>query len=606
MLLDRSNQKWLRGWDYVLIGGFCALLFGYISISGRPMTLHESRLPECSREMMRTGNLLIPMSGDRPWLERPPLPHWIMIAVAEILRQHIDNEWSVRIPPALAGMTIVLLCARMSAKWFGRWTGLLAGLALASMYEFYYYSTLAEDDIFLALTVALTMAAFVEMEFFYHRWPRKEPGFWRSFVGWRPWPVVAFFGLLGLTSMTKGPIVGAGVILPPIFVFFVWQWCVQGRDWTRLRRYVWLWGWIATLVIGSAWHLYVARRYPDYLTNLRYDLQDTTEFDNPWWYYFPTLLLVGLPWIPASIVGLWQSAGQVWKKPAAGTEVTADRAAQTVAMRFLWCWALVPLIMLSIAHRKHHHYMVPSLLPWGILAAVALPGIGRAMLKFPDRLRSVPVGLLVVGLPGALLLGEAVRHGKVPGPLWVGYGLVVVWIGIVTIYYLGTSRRETRWMFAAVLIGVGVAYSWGQSYWPNETVDDKAFLLHVNSTVPQDELLAVNAAVGPLDFFQLQFYLRPTALLVHNISYLRSDKIDAQDAYVVGRAKDEEELAQLGTVTKVFASAHTRRQTKPDELFTLFYVKFTPGLKRYPPPPVSVMAAMMRTPPGPFCGPQLK
>src|SRR5580658_8067394 len=83
----------LRWSDYCLLVAYCTLLFGYVAICGRPLTVHEARLPECSREMLAKGNWLIPMDGDRPWLERPPFPHWVMLTVGKIIGQHYNNEW---------------------------------------------------------------------------------------------------------------------------------------------------------------------------------------------------------------------------------------------------------------------------------------------------------------------------------------------------------------------------------------------------------------------------------------------------------------------------------------------------------------------------------
>src|SRR5271170_8090278 len=61
----------LKRTDYLPLTLFATLLFGYVAISGRPMTMHEARLPQLSREMMQTHDYLVPHSGPRPWLERP-------------------------------------------------------------------------------------------------------------------------------------------------------------------------------------------------------------------------------------------------------------------------------------------------------------------------------------------------------------------------------------------------------------------------------------------------------------------------------------------------------------------------------------------------------
>src|SRR6266581_4184112 len=175
--------------DLALLALFCLLLFGYSLFSGRPLSLHEGRLPQLSREMMQSHDWIIPRSGGRPWLERPPLPHWITIAISTILRQHCDSVWVVRLPAALAGTLVVLLTAAIAARWYGRWIGLCSGLILATSYEFYSYSTLAEDDILLAALVIIAMAFLVRIEF------PSDPVSQRStsLLGTRPWTTLLFF-----------------------------------------------------------------------------------------------------------------------------------------------------------------------------------------------------------------------------------------------------------------------------------------------------------------------------------------------------------------------------------------------------------------------------
>ncbi|HMP59080.1 MAG TPA: hypothetical protein PKD86_06985, partial [Gemmatales bacterium] len=67
--------------DYFLLAGFCLVLFGVSLVGGRPMTMHESVLPQCTREMHDRGDWLTPHSGGRPWLHRPPPPHWGILAL---------------------------------------------------------------------------------------------------------------------------------------------------------------------------------------------------------------------------------------------------------------------------------------------------------------------------------------------------------------------------------------------------------------------------------------------------------------------------------------------------------------------------------------------
>ena len=595
--------------DYLLLVAFCAVLFGYVAISGRPLTLHEARLPETSREMIARGDWLVPMDGDRPWLERPPFPHWCMMAVAKVIRQRCDNEWSVRIPPALAGLLTVIMSAQIAARWFGRRIGLIAGLLLATMYEFYAYSTLAEDDIFLGLLVVAAMALFVRMEFSVD--PSVEDSR-VSFFGWRPWTVAAFFVVLGLTNLAKGPVVGAAVIVGAIAAYFVMPtFLLQSGDLSvifhfqpeerrRLRRYMWFWGILAAAAIGLSWHVYIARLYPGpggYLANLRYDFSMTHEFDEPWWYYPVNLLGRGLPWTPAAIFALFLTARQAW--------IGRDRV-----MRFLWCWAIVPIIVLSIPHRKHHHYLVPSLAPWAILAAVGLNAIAGEIFKGPAWSRRPRFGLLVIALPVTVGIAILGRYGlldpksDVRSQLVSGAILVALLVACVWVFYHGLWTSNRRWLLVSLLVGIGGAYSWSQTHLRDETVADTQFLRNkVEAEVPKDKLLAINAGIGPLDFFRVQFYLRPNAILLHNLSFLRGDAIHAADVYVVTQVRDSESLKLLGDVELVSRSLRPPRVNVPE--LGLFHVIFAPGLERYPAPKVSPMQAMMREP-GPWCGPALQ
>src|SRR5205823_1949053 len=98
------------------------------------------------------------------WLENPPLPQWITVAIGAVLGG-CDRVCVVRIGPALAATLTVLLVARMAAGWFGRHVGILSGIVLATTYEFTQYAWLAEDEIYLCALCTLAIDAFVRVEF---------------------------------------------------------------------------------------------------------------------------------------------------------------------------------------------------------------------------------------------------------------------------------------------------------------------------------------------------------------------------------------------------------------------------------------------------------
>ena len=570
--------------DGSLLFLFCLALFGWTMFDGRPLSLHEARLPQVSREMMQNGDWLIPRSGGRPWLERPPLPHWCEAIVSFALGQHADKVWVVRLPAVLAGSITALLCAWMAARLFGRSTGLWSGLILATSLEFWTYSGLAEDDIFLAAIVAAAMALFVSLEF-----PRNPLNRSRtSFFGSRPWQVLGLFAMLGLTNFAKGPLVGAAVVIAPVAVFLL-----ATRDRNRISRYLWLWGWLVFLAITLAWPAVVYHQFKtEAIDNWKFDYHGTSQYDEPFWYYPVQVLAALAPWTPAIFFGLWQTARLAKAQPAS-------------TARFLWCWAILPILVLSIPHRKHHHYLVPSLAPWAILAALGFRDITRSMFTGPLWSRRPTFGLATFGLIGVVAI--VIVHWKVPllrnlpHPAALAAVLSVVWIGCVAAFYHGLETQNPHRVMRAIVAGLAVAFCWGHAVIPDRaTQDDTLLLQRAEAAVPRDALLFIDSDLhGELDFFREGFYLRPEARLLHNLSFLRDDKIKSPQVYVLTREWKARELAQLGQVDIVDQSSrsrpsdHAKKARLSHDKFMLYRLTFDPDLQRYPAPThISTMQAM--------------
>lgn len=575
--------------DFLILTAFCLALFGYEMFSGRALSLHEARLPELSREMFVNHNWLFPQSGGRPWLERPPLPQWIEVGTSLLLGQRCDKVWVVRLPSVIMGLSIVLMTAWAAAVWFGRGVGVLSGLVLATMYEFYAYSVLAEDDIYLAAAVAIALTLFISMEFASGKNRDSRVGFF----GNRPWQVWAFFFLLGLMNIVKSPLLGPAVAAGPVGAYLL-----LSGDWLRIRRYLWLWGWLMFALVLVSWTLAAMYRYPDVMRNWQFDYEQTTQYDQKFWYYALIVLPAFLePWVLASITGFI-----VTSRPAVRQKASGER--------FLWCWAILPVILLSIPHRKHHHYFVPSIAPWAILSAVGISIIWRDLTRPREKQMKVwpIIAIVAAGVALAVAVFPEIAHRIVHAdvsayrPDAIVLGAVVVVCASALVWAIG--RRNSTIAAAACFLGVGFAYCWGQSVLPDIVTQDTEFLHRVDAEVPANEPLYVNSDLaGEMDFFRNQFYLRPTARLLHNLTFLRDQRITAPAVWVVTRNHDRDKLEELGQVQVRDKSTYTRRERYPGDRFTLFHLQFRSDLTRYPAPAyINTLQAMGREK-GPYCGP---
>jgi 4-amino-4-deoxy-L-arabinose transferase-like glycosyltransferase len=529
--MDVGKRSFWRdvGW----VGLLGLILFGFAGFSGRPLTMHEARLPQTSREMLWNHEWLLPTSGGRPWLERPPLPHWLVIGAMKIFG-HDDRVWIVRLPSAIMGVVTVLLTVFIATRWFGRGVGIVSGCVLATSLKFYQYASLAEDDIFLAAIVAAAAALFTQAELS----PLKRIK-WFGFFSNRSWLIWLFFAVLGLSNLAKGPLLGILILGAPVGIY-LWIRAGVERSIQPVFRFTWLWGWILLIALTAAWPLWAYRHVPDVLDNWKYDYLGRwsgvySAINEPWWYYPPKLALGLLPWTPICLFGMWIA----WKNRS------------NAGYQWVLCWAMVPLVLLSIPKGKHDHYLVPFLAPYAILAAVGLIEIGKQL------------------------------------------------------------RWDCRALIAIILL-IGISYCVGEAAFAartDHTVDDTAFLMRCRTEVPANVSLYIDGKLGPpgnLDFFRIQFYSRPDAVLLHNLTFLRDERITARVVDVIARQRDEKILSQFGTIKVMDQSPKSHDLDGPTGRFTLYQLTFNPSLPRFPLPAKITSLQAMERDIGPWCGPPLQ
>lgn len=582
--VDANRCGRLRAIDFLLLTCFCCVLFGYFLVDGAPLTGHESVVPQNAREMMADHDWLIPKCGGLPWLERPPLPDWVIIGIASFFG-HCDRDWIVRIAPALLGTAVVLLVAWMTSWWYGRLRGMLTGLILASMWEFYAFAGDPEADMFLCAIVTSTIALFAFMEF------RRRPAVGEStaFFGKRPWPVLAFFVLLGATNLAKGLIFGTVMAAVPAVGFLL-----GSGDWKVMRRYVWFWGWLAFAVSALWWPLAVHARYPDSVAVWFSDYGGRWNHGlqaQPWWYYAELLPLVLFPWTVPAAYGLWLTRRQARMRFS--------------PERFLWIWALLTPLLFSLPDGKHHHYLLQCMAPWAVLASAGAIRLWQAIQQGPRWLRQPAWSVLVVAVPMDLLLA-AVR-ARIPAP----DGLMIGIFAAVPVFVFAGSWAITRPSGRLALTGLCallfLAYSavgvlekrFGSGYVP-----DCAFLKQAARLVPAGQpCYVVVDEFQLLQTFHVLFHTPGKTALLHNLTYLRDSRIHERDVYVLTRGFHEAPLREYGSVETLLTSTHTPGELTPADRRTLFRVHLDENLERQDASAlrVSPMQAIHREP-GPFLG----
>ncbi len=571
--------------DYLLLTGFCVLLFGCSLVGNRPMTMHESVLPQCTREMHETGNWLVPSSGGRPWLHRPPLPHWILLILTAPF-DDINRPWLVRLGPLVMSTIVVLSLAWMAQRWYGRWIGLLSGFILATSFQFTRYAWLAEEDTFLCAVITGCLALFVKMEMPAEgdvtttRW---------TYFGWRSWTLLAFFTLYGLTNMAKGLVFGPLMTGVPMGLFLLWHF-----SWSRIRRYFWFWGWLATFIAGGLWPLLIYYWYPDVLEMWLYDYAGRLNgnyIGEPWWYYWSVIPWAIAPWTIFGLIGLWS---------------TSKRLRQALAQpeRFLWCWAIGTTIFFSIPDGKHHHYYVHCLPPWAVLSALGLVQVRHWLQHWQPYGRITWFTPALFAVP-AMLTVWFLRH-KIPGPEWT-LPMLLILIPLVVWGIAWCLTDFVHWRAAALTFaGLLIAYAGGYLYtgrYLDHGIQDEAFLRSIPAHLDGQTPLYVNAELRCcLEVNRILFTQNRATRTIHNLTFLLDEELTSPRIYLVTVAGDEPYLAKLGQVQIITQSQKSRREISADDRLTLFALTFKPDLKRYPNHVYIAQQQIKHRQPGPYLG----
>src|SRR5262245_51295217 len=112
--------------------------------------IDEGHNAEAAREMLASGNWIVPTFNFELRVDKPALLYWLQIAAYQTFGV---NEFAARLPSALSGLLAVLLAYELGRAMFGAATGLLTGLVLASTILFAAAAHFANPD---ALLTACT------------------------------------------------------------------------------------------------------------------------------------------------------------------------------------------------------------------------------------------------------------------------------------------------------------------------------------------------------------------------------------------------------------------------------------------------------------------
>jgi 4-amino-4-deoxy-L-arabinose transferase-like glycosyltransferase len=413
--------------------------------------IDEGKNAEAAREMLESDNWVIPTFNFEPRYEKPALLYWLQAGAYQAFG---INEFSARLPSALAGILAVLLAYELGRSLFGTGTGLLGGLILASSSATCFAARFANPDALLSATTLATLLVF-----------------WRGFAGgtgnwFIPAGIAAGFGMLA-----KGPVALAlpgGVII----LFLLWS-----RSFRRLWNWRILLGLAAFMATAMPWYIWVAiDSRGKFLTgffmkeNVGRFLHPMENHGGPFFYYLGVLLAGLAPWSVFLGVAGWFGSG---KRARADSQPAGVERPD--AYRFLWCWVGLYLVFFSLAGTKLPNYILPVYAPAALLTARFLERWRSRMIQPASWTVGLAVGALVlmgVGIAlGLLIAGGAIElpvlRGRYLAGLapWALVGLIPILGGVGCAWC--ARRKSTLGLIGALALTAcifnGILACWGSA-----------------------------------------------------------------------------------------------------------------------------------------------
>jgi len=363
----------------------------------------DSTHAEAAREMVATGDYVtLHVNGVR-YLEKAPLPYWLVAFSYKILGV---NEFSTRLPMVLSVMLLGALAFMWGRRAFSERAGIYAGLFIYTCAGVYLFTRILIPEVLLSLLIASAL-------YFVLTALEDKAAAWRWY---------AAYALMALGVLTKGLI---ALVFPcGAALFFL----LATGEWRRWREFRMFSGAVVFLAIAAPWHILAGIRNPG-----------TADHHGFLWFYFvnehflrflgkryprdynklPAMLYWSLhlvwlfPWslyLPAAI----RTAAQEWRRQHSGTGESAE--GNFAARTRLLCWILAGVVLIFFAlSTNQEYYTFPAYLPILLLLADGIAECERAECATNARAGwlTISAGMLAgVGVAASFMLAVGLWQSR--------------------------------------------------------------------------------------------------------------------------------------------------------------------------------------------------
>lgn len=424
----------------------------------------EPRYAEIARVMFTKGEWMVPTINGKLYTDKPMLYFWLVLAGSNLAG--MVNEWTVRLPSALACLGLILTTFTLGRELFNPRIGFMASIILATSSRVLWEARWAHTDIPFTFFFTLSIYLFSRAVF--------KKGTPKKFF--------LAYALMGLATLTKGFI---GVVLPGlIFLAFV----VLRRQWRMISEWRLPSGILIFLLITLPWFVWVSTAtHGKWIEDFIF-IQHIQRYlsgighRQPFYYYLINFPADFLPWtiflVPA--IYAYRSRITLLKDPIP---------------LFLFLWFFVIFLFFSLSDTKRALYLLPAFPPVALFIASYFDDL------ISGNLFQGPLYRWLVYLFFHILWVSAL---SLPFVAWVlrkdvvwlslPFAILMAAAGIISVFSVQRKLPDLVFCSTSLAVTLGMLYVAG---WILPFVDQykspRSFAQKVNETVPSNQTLYVYA-----------------------------------------------------------------------------------------------------------------
>jgi 4-amino-4-deoxy-L-arabinose transferase-like glycosyltransferase len=334
-----KRLKWI-----VLVGVVgISVLAAFWGLGSRALGNHEAYVGVAARNMIESGDWVVPIFNGETRLQKTPLPYWLAAITAKAAGRM--NEFIVRLPNAAMAVLSAMAIFYFVYERLGFRSGAIAAIVWSSSLCYINYSHTGRPEMGLVCFVAIAMLSFYSGIKSQSR--KKQILF-----------MLVFWASFGLAMLAKGP-APLLLVIPAIFIYFL-----IFKQWKLIPKLLPIAGVILFLLIVLPWPMAVLRTEAGAIEVWKNEFLGRAAGEyaagsKPFYYYFGVMFLFFLPYsafIPFAAAAPFY---KIWEQ-------------KRDAIVYHWLWFFAGIIVMSVCGGKRPHYILPMMPAMAVLTGIIL------------------------------------------------------------------------------------------------------------------------------------------------------------------------------------------------------------------------------------------